>query len=80
MITGIVVRNDNLNDDAIKVNKILRYACSKRNIGFTYNENINRIYNCNRIKFHLNKRGTNLLIENILFSSSDDISDWHEVQ
>ena len=49
MITGIVVRNDNLNDNAIKVNKILRYACSKRNIGFTYNENINRIYNCNRI-------------------------------
>ena len=43
MITGIVVRNDNLNDNAIKVNKILRYACSKRNIGFIDNKNTNPI-------------------------------------
>ena len=31
-ISGIVPRNDNSNDDAIKVNKILGEACSKRNI------------------------------------------------
>ena len=43
IIAGTVVRNDNLNDDAIKVNKILRYACSKRNIGFIDNKNTNPI-------------------------------------
>ena len=50
---------------------------SKRNIGFIDNENINPRYNCNRSKLHLNKRGTNLLIENILFSLYNDINDWH---
>ena len=50
MISGIVPRNDNLNDDASKVNKILRKACSKRNTGFIDNENINPTYNCNRSK------------------------------
>ena len=71
-------RNDDLNDDAFKVNKILRETCSKKNIGFIDNKNINLIYNCNRSKLHLNKRGSNLLIENILFSLYDDISDWHK--
>ena len=75
MISGIVPRNDNLNDCAIKVNKILRQSCSKRNIGFVDNENINSRYNCDRCKLHLNKRGNNLLRENILFSLYDDISD-----
>ena len=75
MISGIVPRNDNLNDDASKVNIILREACSKRNIGFIDNENINPTYNCNRSKLHFNKRGTNFLIENILFSLYNDISD-----
>ena len=75
MISGIVPRDDNLNDDASKVNKILREACSKRNIGFIDNENINPRYNCNQSKLHLNKRGTNLFTENILFSLYNDISD-----
>ena len=75
IISGIVPRNDNLNDDEIKVNKILRKTCSKRKTGFIDNENINRRYDCSRSKLHLNKRGTNLLIENILFSLYDDIID-----
>ena len=70
--------NDDLNDDAIKVNKILRETCSKRNIGFIDNENINLIYNCNRSKLHLNKRGSNLIIETFLFSLYDYIRDWHK--
>ena len=77
MISGIVPQNDNLNDDVIKVNKILREACRKRNTGFIDNENVKPRYNCNRSKLHLNKR-TNLLIENILFSLYDDIKDWHK--
>ena len=56
----------------------MRGACSKRSIGFTDNENINPKYNCTGSKLHLNKRGTNLLIENILFSLYDDIGDWHK--
>ena len=75
MISGILLRNDNLNEDAIKVNKILRELCSKRNSGFIDNENINPRYDCDRCKLHLNKRGNNLLIENISFSLSDEISD-----
>ena len=78
MISRIVHRNDNLNDDASEFNKILRETCSKRNIGFIDNENINPTYNCNRSKLHLNKRATNLLTENILFSLYNEISDWHE--
>ena len=75
MISRIVHRNDNLNDDASEFNKILRETCSKRNIGFIDNENINPRYNRNRSKLHLNKRATNLLTENILFSLYNDISD-----
>ena len=75
MNSGMLPRNSNLNDDVIKINKILREGCSKRNTGFIDNENINPRYNCNRSKLHLNKRGTILLIENILFSLYDDISD-----
>ena len=48
MISGIVPRNDNLNDDVMKMNKILREACSNRKFGFIDNENINPSYNCNR--------------------------------
>ena len=77
MISGIVPQKDNLNDDVIKVNKILREACRKRNTGFIDNENVKQRYNCNRSKLHLNKR-TNLLIENILFSLYDDIKDRHK--
>ena len=32
MISGIVPRKGNLNDDEIKVNKILRETCSKRKL------------------------------------------------
>ena len=74
MISGIVPQKDNLNDDVIKVSKILRAACRKRNTGFIDNENVKPRYNYNRSKLHLNKR-TNLLIENILFSLYDHIID-----
>ena len=40
VISTIVSRYDNLNEYAIKVNKILREACSNRNIGFIDNENV----------------------------------------
>ena len=68
LIFRIVPRDDdNLNDYAIKVNKTLRGAFSKRNIAIIDNENKNPRCNCNRYKLHLNERATNLLIENVLF-------------
>ena len=68
MIYGIEPRNDKLNDYAVKVSKILREAGTKRNNGFIDNENVNPRYSCNWDKLHLNKRGTNLLTNNTLFS------------
>ena len=67
MVSGIVAQNDNLNDNAIKVNKNRKY-----------NKITNPRYNCNQSKLHFGKRGTNLLIENTLFSLSSEISDWHK--
>ena len=67
LIFGIVPLDDNLNGYAIKVNKTLRGAFSKRNIAIIDNENKNLRCNCNQYKLHLNERETNLLIENVLF-------------
>ena len=76
MISGIEPRNDKLNHYAVKVNKILREAGSKRNNGFIDNKNVNPRYNCNWDKLHLNKRVTNLLTDNTLFGLHDGIRDW----
>ena len=74
MVSGTVPQNNNLNDYVIKVNKILTGACSKRNIGFIDNKKTKpRMYNCNLSRMQLNRRKTNLLIENILFSLSNEI-------
>ena len=80
MVSGTVPQNNNLNYYVIKVNKILTGACSKRNIGFIDNKKTKpRTYNCNLSRLQLNRRKTNLLIENILFSLSNEIiSDWHK--
>ena len=52
MISGTMPRNNNLNDFAIKVNKIMRKACSKRNIAFIDNKDRIGIYDCNQYKLH----------------------------
>ena len=41
MTSGIVPQNDDSNDYVIKVNKILREALGKRNIGYLDNESKN---------------------------------------
>lgn len=48
MTSGIVPQNDDSNDYVIKVNKILREALGKRNIGYLDNESKNSGCNCNR--------------------------------
>ena len=57
MVSGTVPRNNNFNDYDIKVNKILREACRKRDIGFVDNKNIrSRRYNCNLSRLQLNNK------------------------
>ena len=57
-ISVILPQNNNLNEDAIKVNKILSEGCRKGNIGFIDNEIINPRYNYNQSDLSLNKRFT----------------------
>ena len=64
MISGIMPKNDNLNEHAIKVNYISRKAYSKRNTGFIDNENLNPRYSCNRSKMDLNKKRNQFITEN----------------
>ena len=60
VISGLIVRNDSLNDKGIKVNELLKFKCTKLNISFINNENIS--------KQHLNKnlKGTTTLANNYL--------------
>ena len=66
LVSGIVPRRDKLNTKATLINIHLKNE-HKRNICFIDNSNIDPKYNCNRGGIHLNKSGTNKLIENMLF-------------
>ena len=66
LVSGIVSRRDKLNTKATQINIHLKNE-HKRNICFIDNSNIDPRYNCSRGGIHLNKSGTNKLIENMLF-------------
>ena len=70
LISGIVPRRDKLNAKAAQVNSFLKNECGKRNICFINNSNINPRYHYNQNGIHLNRSGTNRLIENLLFALS----------
>ena len=44
----------------------VKNECDKRNICFINNSNVNPTYHCDQGGIHLNKSGTNKLIENLL--------------
>ena len=69
LVSGIVPFHDKLNAKVTQVNIHLKYECN-RNICFIDNSNINPRYNCNKSCVHLNRSGTNKLIENMLFALS----------
>ena len=69
LVSGIVPLRDKLNAKVTQVNIHLNYECN-RNICFIDNSNINPRYNCNKSCVHLNKSGTNKLIENVFFALS----------
>ena len=61
---------DKLNAKAAQVNSFLKNEYGERNICFINNSNINPKYHCNQSGIHLNRSGTNRLIENLLFALS----------
>ena len=70
LVSGIVQHRGKLNAKAAQVNSFLKNTCSKRNICFVNNSNINPTYHCNQSGIHLNKSGSNRLTENLLFALS----------
>ena len=52
----------------IEVNRHLKSEFHKRNICFSSNSNINSKYDCNKSGLHLNWKGTNKFVENVLFA------------
>ena len=67
ILSGIVLRYNNLNGMAARVNKCLKKEYEVRNICFIDRRNISPKHNCNRSGLLLNYSGTKKLIENILF-------------
>ena len=67
ILSSTVLRYDNLNGKATRVNKCLKKKCEARNTCFIDHRNISPKHNCTRNELHLNYSGTKKLIENILF-------------
>ena len=70
LISGIAPCQDKLNAKAAQVNSFLKNGYGKRNVCFINSSNINPRYHSNQSGIHLNKSGTNKLIENVLFALS----------
>ena len=64
IVSGIVGRNDQLQEKVDLANRTLESECRSRNIGFINNDNIDPASDLNRSKLHLNKRGTSKLAIN----------------
>ena len=65
MVSGLVYRNDFLNDKGQEVNGILIEKCAENNIYFINNNNITEM-DLNGSGLHLNFRGTSRLANNFL--------------
>ena len=68
MVSGIIPRNDNLNEKGIDVNKFLVTFCKTFNFIFIDNSNINKVTHLNKSGLHLNMKGQYLLGRNLLNS------------
>ena len=65
IISGLIFRNDKLNEKAKAVNEILNNLCVKSDIHFNDNSNITK-YHLNGSGLHLNYDGTTALARNYL--------------
>ena len=65
IVSGIVPRNDNLNNKATEVNNRLLLMCKERKIPFiAHSENIDSSKHLNESKLHLNHNGIKVFAEN----------------
>ena len=64
-ISGIVQRNDGLNEKVLLVNDVLKKICESVDIEYINNVNIRPDVHLNRSNLHLNKKGNNILTSNI---------------
>ena len=67
IITELTLWHDQLNKKPKEVNEVLTRECNKRNISVIKHDNMIARRHCNMSDLHLNWKGTNILIENILF-------------
>ena len=65
IISGIVVRNDSLNDKGLEVNTIIKTKCTENSFVFCDNSNISGNH-LNASGLHLNSKGTIALTNNFL--------------
>ena len=66
IVSGIVPRNDNLNNKATEVNNCLLLMCKKCKIQFiAHSENTDSSKHLNESKLHLNHNGIKVFAENI---------------
>ena len=64
-VSGIIQRNDRLNNKVLLVNESLKKICESVDIPFVNNGNIRPDFYLNASKVHLNRKGNNIFINNI---------------
>ena len=64
-ISSLIVRNDKLNEKALKVNDCLKVKCSQYALGFIDNSNVTKVH-LNNSGLHLNFKGTIVLAKNFM--------------
>lgn len=64
-VSGIIQRNDHLNNKVLLVNESLKKICESVGIPFVNNGNIRPDLHLNASKVHLNRKGNNIFINNI---------------
>ena len=68
VVSGIVPRHDNPNDEATKVNSRLLLMCKKQKIPFiAHSENIDSSKHFNESKLHLNHNGIKVFAEHFQY-------------
>ena len=65
-ISGVVPRNDDLNNKASEVNKELSRMCKKEKLPFLEHSNINPRAHLNKSRIHLNRNGSEKLHKNFV--------------
>ena len=65
-ISGVVPRNDDLNNKASEVNKELSRMCKKEKLPFLEHSNINPRAHLNKSRIHLNRNGSEKLGKNFV--------------